>query len=396
MKVFYHFGDNIEKLKQYPDNSVDSIVTDAPYGLGKEPDVLLMLQNWIEQGYHSDNSKGFMNKAWDVIPQPIFWKEAFRVLKHGGHVLCFYGTRTYDLGVMAMRLAGFEIRDRIQFCFDNSSLRDEFIESLTDEQRNILGEVLKSGDSECFFAHGVGFPKGQDIGKMIDSRLGAEREKIENPLAKQQTGQDAGKGLVGAKNSLEYIQPYAVTEEAKKWSGWNTQLKPSNEPIVLARKPLQQGMTIAENVLEHGTGGINIDATRIGETGARFNGRNVDSDIFGKYGVDKPKEDYNKGRFPANIVLQHSDGCECIGTKKVKGSNCKPSDIGKGREGTFTHGILGETKSKVSVSHTDEEGFEEVEEWKCVSNCPIRILDEQSGVSRNRPTRIVRLRKSMD
>ena len=89
------------------------------------------------------------------------------------------------------------------------------------------------------------------------------------------------------------------------------------------------------------------------------------------------------GRYPANVLLQHHEDCECIGTKKVKGSNCKPSDIGKGREGTFTHGILGETVSKVKVSHTDEEGFEEVEEWKCVEDCPVRILDEQSGVTKS-------------
>lgn len=114
MKLTILKGDNIELLKQYPDNYFDSIVTDCPYGLGKEPDALKLLQDWIDNGYHVINGSGFMGKRWDAfVPQPIFWKEVFRVLKPGGYLLAFFGTRTYDWGTLAIRLAGFEIRDMI-------------------------------------------------------------------------------------------------------------------------------------------------------------------------------------------------------------------------------------------------------------------------------------------
>jgi site-specific DNA-methyltransferase (adenine-specific) len=111
-------GDNISSLKKLPDNSVDSIVSDAPYGLGKEQDMNVVLKDWLEKDYSEIKGAGFMGKIWDAyVPQPAFWKEAIRPLKPGGHVLCFFGSRTYDIGVMAMRLAGFEIRDTITWNF---------------------------------------------------------------------------------------------------------------------------------------------------------------------------------------------------------------------------------------------------------------------------------------
>jgi site-specific DNA-methyltransferase (adenine-specific) len=111
-------GDNIELLKSYPDNYFDSIVTDSPYGLGKEPKAHEVLFNWISDGYHEVKGNGFMGKKWDAfVPQPILWKECYRVLKPGGYCLSFFGARTYDWGVMAMRLAGFEVRDQINWIY---------------------------------------------------------------------------------------------------------------------------------------------------------------------------------------------------------------------------------------------------------------------------------------
>ena len=111
-------GNNIELLKSYPENHFDAIVTDPPYGLGKEPNAEDMLREWLKSGYMEVKGGGFMGKEWDAfVPQPIFWKEVFRVLKPGGYVLAFYGTRTYDWGVMAMRLAGFEVRDCVQWVY---------------------------------------------------------------------------------------------------------------------------------------------------------------------------------------------------------------------------------------------------------------------------------------
>jgi DNA modification methylase len=113
-----NLSDNIEYIKTLRDNSVDAIITDSPYGLGKEPKVEEVLFNWISDGYHQIKGKGFMGKQWDAfVPQPALWKESYRVLKPGGYLLSFFGTRTYDWGTMAIRLAGFEIRDCIQWIY---------------------------------------------------------------------------------------------------------------------------------------------------------------------------------------------------------------------------------------------------------------------------------------
>lgn len=112
MSYELHHGDCLEVMKTLPDNFYDSIVTDPPYGLGKQPDMMKLLQAWMnDQEYKSSN--GFMNKDWDVLPGPSVWKEAYRVLKPGGYALVFAGTRTYDLMTLALRLAGFEIRDTL-------------------------------------------------------------------------------------------------------------------------------------------------------------------------------------------------------------------------------------------------------------------------------------------
>lgn len=111
-------GNNIEVLKTFDDNCADAIITDSPYGLGKEPNAIKCLQDWIDHGYHEVKGKGFMGKTWDAfVPQPVLWKECYRVLKPGGYLLSFFGTRTYDWGTMAIRLAGFEIRDCIQWLY---------------------------------------------------------------------------------------------------------------------------------------------------------------------------------------------------------------------------------------------------------------------------------------
>jgi len=111
--------DNLDVLRRMPDNSVDAVVTDPPYGLGKEPDALAMLRDWMETGHHDVKSKkGFMGKTWDnFVPQPAQWKEVYRVLKPGGHVLAFAGTRTQDLMALGLRIAGFEIRDLVAWIY---------------------------------------------------------------------------------------------------------------------------------------------------------------------------------------------------------------------------------------------------------------------------------------
>lgn len=291
-------GNNIELLKNYPDNYFDSVVTDPPYGLGKEPNPSELMRAWLETGYHEIQGKGFMGKEWDAfVPQPIFWKEVFRVLKHGGHVVSFFGTRTYDWGVMAMRFAGFEVRDCIQWLY------------------------------------GSGFPKSHNISKAIDKLHGSEREVVGSKITgtmNNKGGASVNKqGWDSGQKQIDITAP--ATEEAKKWDGWGSALKPANEPIVLARKPLEKGLSIAENVLKWGTGGINIDGCRIegkkewGSGHINFAQKHAERNSKAEFESFDRSQRENEGRFPANIILDE-DAAEILDeqsgiSKSIGGAN---------------------------------------------------------------------------
>lgn len=668
-------ADNLETLKQYPDNFFDAVVTDPPYGLGKEPNANEMLQAWITDGYMEVRGAGFMGKEWDAfVPQPIFWKEVFRVLKHGGHVLSFFGTRTYDWGVMAMRLAGFEVRDCIQWVYgclsdDTEILTEEgwveyrqydksknsrilaynkdtdeyffeiperwneytindtcyriqsnytdqivsrnhrclieregvllfefaetlsqeqqasipFLESVSNMPKNISdihkgtshsqqsmweelslpnnfnkketstqksdrkfsnnktnlpclserilqkqcldkksknfnlfkkmqrvlsgsrleetrlqrqtvlvrrnqrkipfitnggkqsrmerryniskkervlcrsqieickmpkrvyfngeerwvcsgvqidnGKAIRQGivenrvrspyrpqsneqryfksnvicnkqgtqtlrtrrsysttlatftpieykgvifcptvstgafvarrNGKIFITGNSGFPKSHNISLAIDKMYGAEREvigkqnytmpKADNSMGENSYGISGGKlanGTTAERIVGDITSP--ATEQAKEWEGWGSAIKPAVEPIVLARKPLEKGLSIAENVLKWGTGAINIDGCRVGNEVRTMpifsNDNKVDTTTFNlNSNIQHHREETTQGRFPANIILSHHPDCECKGLKKI-----------------------------------DEENNEEV--WECHEDCPIKIMDEQSGL----------------
>jgi len=201
-------SDCVVAMKEMADNSVDSIVTDPPYGLE------------------------FMGKEWDYdVPNKEMWKEALRVLKPGGYLLSFAGSRTYHRMVVNIEDAGFEIRDQIMWIY------------------------------------GSGFPKSHNISKAMDK-----------------------------------------TPEAKQWDGWGTALKPAHEPIVVARKPLIG--TVVENVLEYGTGGLNLDGCRIGIEGgtSRIDGSNAGKERNKLHGGNFGVQDIGKGRFPANVILDEEAG----------------------------------------------------------------------------------------
>ena len=269
-------GDCLEELKKLEDNSVDAIVTDPPYGLSntKPQQVADVLKAWVTGDTVSVPTKrgGFMGADWDsFVPPPAVWEECMRVLKPGGHMAVFAGSRTQDLMGLSIRLAGFEIRDT-------------------------LGWV-----------YGSGFPKSHNIGKAIDKAAGAEREKVAatGGLTNYAVMNDDGWSKIGQANPV-MDGPTPATPEAAKWDGWGTALKPAIEPIILARKPLDG--TVANNVLAHGVGGLNIDACRVkGEpieihartsniTGANsMSGTSTGSTGTGEFRTD--------GRFPANVLL---------------------------------------------------------------------------------------------
>lgn len=198
-------GDCLDVLRELPDNSIDSVVTDPPYGLSKEPDIEEVLTKWMAGEDYEHRGGGFMGKTWDsFVPGPAIWREVYRVLKPGGHALVFAGTRTQDLMTISLRLAGFEIRDCIAYLYFS------------------------------------GFPKSLDVSKAFDKRAGAEREVVGY---RNYTNQDI-RG--NAYNDTERTKgrkrlPATITAPAtplaKKWNGWGTALKPSHEPIIYARKP---------------------------------------------------------------------------------------------------------------------------------------------------------------
>lgn len=303
-----HLGDNLEVIKTFTDNSIDAIITDSPYGLGKEPDAIKCLQDWIDHGYHDIKGRGFMGKTWDAfVPQPILWKECFRVLKPGGHLLSFFGTRTYDWGTLAIRLAGFEIRDCVMWIY------------------------------------GSGFPKSLDISKAIDKAAGAEREVIGKSIYSSpdiRGNSSNGRGISGEKNfgkerlgNLDITAP--ATDAAKQWNGYGTALKPACEPICVARKPLEG--TVVENVLKYGTGGINIDAGRIGmeEIKTQAKTDKVSFGVaFGGKGFNGCKESAHIGRWPANII---HDGSEEV----LAGFPDAARQAGSPKKTTHSNGMFG-------------------------------------------------------
>ena len=212
--ITLHHGDCREVMATMPAESVDAIVCDPPYGLA------------------------FMNRAWDrEVPGVEVWREAYRVAKPGAHLIAFGGTRTYHHLATAIEAAGFEIRDMGAWLF------------------------------------GTGFPKSLDVSKAIDRAAGAVRGKVRVSQARNQKAAGAGRdGTPGATRPYieaamrtgyhEIDDDTPITPEAQRWAGWGTALKPAHEPFVIARKPLCG--TVAETVLRHGTGALNIDACRAG------------------------------------------------------------------------------------------------------------------------------------
>ena len=253
-------GDNRDTLKTLEDNSVDAIVTDPPYGID------------------------FLGKDWDANTGAIeTYQECLRVLKPGGHILAFSAARTYHHLAITLEQAGFEIRDQIMWIY------------------------------------GSGFPKAQDIGKAIQRRQGVEETKTHTTLngyAKEQTAHGAQR--VGDVNKDDYEntikETVCTSPESQQWEGWKTALKPAHEPICMARKPMK-GSTI-DNVLEWGTGALNIDATRVGDespvhkqtanTYQKAQKMNDEGDYVAN-AEWKVVENPNTGRFPSNVLGEIPD-----------------------------------------------------------------------------------------
>jgi DNA modification methylase len=245
-RVRLFLGDCLDALRQLSDASVDAVVTDPPYGLS------------------------FMGKKWDYdVPSVEVWAECLRVLKPGGHLLAFAGTRTQHRMAVRIEDAGFEIRDMIAWVY------------------------------------GSGFPKSLDVSKAIDKAAGAEREVVGKQHRPE--GRQFAEGASGFARGLVNITAPA-TDAARQWAGWGTALKPALEPVTVARKPLTG--TVAENVQTYGTGALNIDGCRVGDEVLAAQVRNVTR--MGTFeGADGNETPERTGRWPANLI--HDVGDEAAG-----------------------------------------------------------------------------------
>lgn len=305
-------GDCLDKLKELEENSIDSIVTDPPYGLS------------------------FMGKKWDYdVPSQAIWEECIRVLKPGGHLLAFAGSRTYHRMAVRIEDAGFEIRDQIMWVY------------------------------------GSGFPKSHNIGKAVDA---LEKTGKSNPKALRKTrmgdeykptGQiDYKKGRMFSSEIENDITQQTINND---WEGWGTALKPAHEPIVMARKPFKG--SVAENVLEWGTGGINVDGCRIGNESRTYDLTMTSGNFETTNGGKNIKSDTKtvEGRFPANFILE----CTCD-NPIVKENTNQPytyKDKNYSEQGFLPNvnavAPYNYNDTNSGVAHTDP-------------NCPCYILDEQA------------------
>ena len=318
-------GDCLDVLKTIEAESFDSMVTDPPAGIS------------------------FMNAKWDTHTLDGFefmltkvFTEAYRVLKPGSHILVWSIPRTSHRTACAIEQAGFVIRDALDNVKDRSPEIQSFLESLTEDQVDLL---LRAGPADAFMLHifAQGMPKSHNVQKA---------------LAK------------------------AGSKEADKWKGFGSSLKPGVEIWWLARKPLQE-RTLIEQVLTTGTGAINIDGCRVAGdmselinpgTGKPRSGMGGHYNDGGGFGGDAANPPHPAGRWPANLVLTHSPSCKLVGSKRVKGK--KPEKSEKPTENNL-YGSY--EKRSLKGFYASEDSTEPVDAWECSPECPVKLLDEQSG-----------------
>ena len=370
-------GDCLEELKKLDDNSVDAVVTDPPYGLSntKPQQVADVLKAWVTGDTVSVPAKrgGFMGADWDsFVPPPAVWEECMRVLKPGGHMAVFAGARTQDLMGLSIRLAGFEIRDTLGWIYGSGFPKSMDISKAIDKKRDDLEPVrvicrylraamdmkgFKSRDlAPDFNCHSrlvdhwaardtdsqptlpkwgqwlrlkelLDLPDDMDAEVWrLNGRKGTPGEAWEQRevIGQVEEWTDRTNYAMTSRDGLLRSKEGA-TAEAREWSGWGTALKPAIEPIILARKPLDG--TVANNVLAHGVGGLNIDTCRVpsdevtgwGGAGAGGQTWNSENMRLGKDGDARPV----RGRFPANVLLDEHAAKEMDKQSGVSVSNVR-------------------------------------------------------------------------
>lgn len=355
-------GDVLEVLRGVEDNRFHAVLCDPPYGLS-EPlhgeDAAQVLTQWMSEGEYvrtkgrkkpakpggTDATSrltggGFMGARWDsFVPGPRVWAEVLRVTRPGGYLLAFAGSRTSGWMEISLMLAGWEVLDTISWHYAE------------------------------------GFPKGGNVGKRVDDLLGGNRPVVglhPNPAGNREGGASLNMSRAGMPETASLTDP--ATGEGAIWDDWSTTLKPAHEPIIVARKPLGE-KSVAANLLRWRTGALNIGACRIAsstedqaaqqrantpgsahwrssdEVGTVFNGRG--------YAPATTPFDPSRGRWPANLMLTHSEACgggECAGDCPVRlldeqGGERKSGSRAAGvRSGLGYHGATGDGGPAISGS----------------------------------------------
>ena len=425
-----HLGDNLPLLKSLPDNSVDSVVTDPPCGI-----------NFMGAEFDSDKGGRDHWIAW----MTEIAKECFRVIKPGGHALVWALPRTSHWTAMGWENAGWEPRDKIVHLqgegfpkshniskaldkMDKWDAKLRFVEWMQttglkapdiDVRLKARGLILESSSfAQHFFNRnqpllpttrhwgviremltGTGVKAPEWIDEAIDLRENGSKTFKTREVVGEQTvpvGHAFASDRFGNSNESATVEvTVPVTDLAKQWEGWGTCLKPSSEDWWLFRKPCDHP-TVAANVATHGTGALNIDATRVRTNPndpilesriAAGRGFGVNARIYGKPGIEgAPAYDPSKGRWPANTVLSHTELCRQVGTRKVKTSmavfrnGLDPNRSG-GYGGVVGKGIGLLPPTTPDQGYADADGMETVAKWECPPGCPVRVMDEQSGDS---------------
>jgi tRNA G10 N-methylase Trm11 len=329
-----HLGEALEVLRQMPDGGVDALVTDPPAGIsfmGRDWDTFPVRRRPPGQLFADGRARPGITRGQEHRPHGrdafIDWltevmAECHRVLKPGAHALVWAIPRTSHWTATALEEAGFEVRDVVHHLF------------------------------------GQGFPKSRDLGRAIEELV---------------AGRDAA-GITPA--------------DSAPWSGWGTALKPAAEHWILARRPLAEP-SVAANLLRLGTGGLNIDATRIA-TGSRPARSNAESAsglhgtggavAYGAFAVrgSVAVGETSVGRWPANLVLSHAEGCRPAGTRRVvTGTAVRHRGVTGGA--VYSRTLWRHDPGTPDATYADGDGLETVEAWECVEGCPVAELDRQSG-----------------
>jgi site-specific DNA-methyltransferase (adenine-specific) len=268
-------GESKKVLEQFPDNYFDSVVTDPPYSLSSETldtqSVIKVMQSWLGNGSAQFTERGYGNEAWDVMPGPETWKQVYRVMKPGSYLAAFSASRTDDLLKMALRLSGFEVVDTIAYVYRN------------------------------------GFPKAVDIGRALEKRLrtwGHQPPQSHNDSVRVQTELSGSSYVKSLKRQVKRPQTEQVVLEpshelSQKWADYHTHLKPSYQPIVIARKP--HGGTTLDNIIVNGTGALNIGKCRLprnDNTTAKVELGRYPANVVGDLGADNDNWFFN----PYNVI----------------------------------------------------------------------------------------------